>query len=59
MPAPAPANSEWLTRKRIVDEKLRAAGWEICPFRKNRRFSIFTSAPSENATMFKFIAAIR
>jgi type I restriction enzyme R subunit len=25
-------NSEWLTRKRLIDPKLRAAGWEIVPF---------------------------
>lgn len=25
-------NSEWLTRKRLIDPKLRAAGWSIAPF---------------------------
>ena len=25
-------NSEWLTRKRLIDPKLKAAGWEIVPF---------------------------
>lgn len=35
MPKPAPANSEWLTRKRLIDRKLREAGWEIRPFRPN------------------------
>ena len=25
-------NSEWLTRKRLVDPKLKAAGWSIVPF---------------------------
>jgi type I restriction enzyme, R subunit len=25
-------NSEWLTRKRLVDPKLKAAGWNIVPF---------------------------
>ncbi len=28
----SPANSEWLTRKRIIDGKLREAGWEIVSF---------------------------
>lgn len=25
-------NSEWLTRKRLIDPKLKAAGWKIIPF---------------------------
>jgi type I restriction enzyme R subunit len=25
-------NSEWLTRKRLIDPKLKAAGWHIVPF---------------------------
>jgi type I restriction enzyme R subunit len=25
-------NSEWLTRKRLIDPKLKAAGWPIVPF---------------------------
>jgi type I restriction enzyme R subunit len=25
-------NSEWLTRKRLIDPKLKAAGWRIVPF---------------------------
>ena len=32
MPAPTPANSEYLTRKRIIDGKLRAAGWKVRGF---------------------------
>ncbi len=27
------SNSEWLTRKRLVDPKLKAAGWSIVPFK--------------------------
>jgi type I restriction enzyme R subunit len=27
-----PANSEWLTRKRLIDGKLKAAGWRVIPF---------------------------
>ena len=26
------SNSEWLTRKRLIDPKLKAAGWNIVPF---------------------------
>jgi len=29
------SNSEWLTRKRLVDPKLKAAGWRIVPFKPN------------------------
>lgn len=36
MPKAAPANSEWLTRKRLIDRKLNSAGWEVVPFKKGR-----------------------
>ena len=29
---PSETNSEWLTRKRLIDPKLKAAGWRIVPF---------------------------
>jgi type I restriction enzyme R subunit len=29
---PSEQNSEWLTRKRLIDPKLKAAGWDIVPF---------------------------
>jgi len=32
MPTASPANSEWLTRKRLIDGKLKAAGWRVFPF---------------------------
>lgn len=32
-PTPSPDNSERLTRKRIIDGKLKNAGWKIVPFR--------------------------
>jgi hypothetical protein len=35
-------NSEWLTRKRLIDPKLKAAGWSIIPF------SPGMSVPTEN-----------
>ena len=28
----SPANSEWLTRKRLIDGKLKAVGWRVLPF---------------------------
>src|SRR6266853_4830734 len=30
--SPAPSNSEWLTRKQIIDGKLKSAGWKVVPF---------------------------
>ena len=47
MPSPAPANSESLTRKRIIDGKLRAAGWEILPYKKVNKLSTCTSVAIE------------
>ena len=32
MPPATPANSEWLTRKRLIDGKLKATGWRVIPF---------------------------
>ena len=32
MSSASPANSEWLTRKRLIDGKLNAAGWRVFPF---------------------------
>jgi type I restriction enzyme, R subunit len=29
------SNSEWLTRKRLVDPKLKAAGWHVVPFKRS------------------------
>jgi type I restriction enzyme, R subunit len=28
----SPANSEWLTRKRLIDGELKATGWHVTPF---------------------------
>jgi type I restriction enzyme, R subunit len=33
MPPASPANSEWLTRKKLIDQKLRACGWTVVPFK--------------------------
>jgi type I restriction enzyme, R subunit len=32
MQPPTPLNSEWLTRKRLIDGRLKAAGWHVVPF---------------------------
>ena len=32
MPQATPANSEWLTRKCLIDGKLKATGWRVVPF---------------------------
>ncbi|MGD0581175.1 MAG: DEAD/DEAH box helicase family protein [Bryobacteraceae bacterium] len=32
MENPSPANSEWLTRKQLIDKELRAAGWRVTPY---------------------------
>src|ERR1700722_10789545 len=32
MSTASPNNSEWLTRKKLIDVRLRAAGWRIVPF---------------------------
>jgi type I restriction enzyme R subunit len=47
MSTPSPANSEWLTRKRIIDGKLRAAGWEIVPLKKAKDLSLYPNAAIE------------
>jgi type I restriction enzyme R subunit len=41
MPKPSPSQSEYLTRKQIVDTKLRAAGWGVAPFKPNRPLSTY------------------
>jgi type I restriction enzyme R subunit len=32
MSTASPNNSEWLTRKKLIDVRLRAAGWRVVPF---------------------------
>ncbi len=36
MPQATPANSEWLTRKRLIDGKLKATGWRVVPFASSK-----------------------
>jgi type I site-specific restriction endonuclease len=38
---PSESNSQWLTRKRVVDPKLKAAGWRIVPFSLGARLSSY------------------
>src|ERR1700730_7874135 len=35
-PSASPANSEWLTRKRLVDLMLKASGWKVVPFAEGK-----------------------
>jgi len=53
MPDASPATSEYLTRKRIVDSKLRAAGWSVSRFDAGRPLSTYDRCaveeyPTEN-----------
>jgi type I restriction enzyme R subunit len=32
MPKASPQNSEWLTRKKLIDGRLKKAGWQVVPF---------------------------
>ncbi len=41
MPSASPANSEWLTRKRLIDGKLQAAGWRVVSFDPTKPLSQF------------------
>lgn len=41
MHKPSPGKSEYLTRKQIIDSKLRNAGWRIAPFKAERPLSAY------------------
>lgn len=41
MTGPSPSNSEWLTRKRLIDPKLTAAGWKVVSFNENQPLSAY------------------
>jgi type I restriction enzyme R subunit len=47
MPKASPGTSEYLTRKQIVDSKLRAAGWTITAFNPNRALSAYKNCAIE------------
>lgn len=42
-----PANSEWLTRKKLIDSMLRAAGWNVVPFVEGKSLSAQQSCAIE------------
>jgi type I restriction enzyme R subunit len=44
---PSPTTSEFLTRKQIVDSKLRAAGWTITPFKPDRALNAYKNCAVE------------
>lgn len=37
----SPSNSEWLTRKKLIDPRLDAAGWKVVPFDAGKELSAF------------------
>jgi hypothetical protein len=44
---PSENNSEWLTRKRLIDPKLKAAGWKIVPFSLGAPLSAYSGRAIE------------
>jgi len=46
MPKATAAVSEWLTRKRLIDAKLKAAGWRIVSFAPDRPLEDETTSPT-------------
>jgi type I restriction enzyme R subunit len=47
MPNASAGKSEYLTRKQIVDSKLRAAGWRVVAFKPNRPLSAYDNCAIE------------
>ncbi len=43
----SPSKSEYLTRKQIIDSKLRAAGWSVVPFKPDRPLSAYENCAIE------------
>jgi type I restriction enzyme, R subunit len=41
MTAISPKDSEWLTRKRLIDPRVKAAGWQIVPFHPSRSLASY------------------
>ena len=37
----SPENSEFLTRRAIVDPKLKAAGWKVCDYNPSKPLSAY------------------
>lgn len=47
MQKPSPANSEWLTRKQLIDKQLGAAGWRVTLYRDGIALSRFNRCAVE------------
>jgi len=47
MNKPSPGNSEYLTRKQLIDSKLRAAGWRVAPYKPDRPLSAYDNCAIE------------
>jgi type I restriction enzyme R subunit len=49
----SPKNSEWLTRKQLIDPKLKAAGWRVVHFNPGKSLAAYDGCaveefPTEN-----------
>lgn len=47
MNAPSPENSEWLTRKQLIDNNLKAAGWAVTPFDAGKAITAYEKCAVE------------
>jgi type I restriction enzyme, R subunit len=47
MNAPSPENSEWLTRKQLIDGRLKAAGWAVVRFGAGKAMTAFEKCALE------------
>jgi type I restriction enzyme R subunit len=47
MSKPSPSKSEYLTRRQIVDSKLRATGWSVVPFKPGRPLGAYNNCAIE------------
>ncbi len=41
MPKATPAQSEWLTRKKLIDGKLKDAGWKVVAYVATRQLKAY------------------
>jgi type I restriction enzyme R subunit len=42
-----PKNSEWLTRKHLIDPMLQMVGWRIVPFEEGKELSAYNGCAIE------------
>ena len=47
MNAPSPENSEWLTRKQLIDGRLKSAGWTVVPFKADKAITAYEKCAVE------------